>query len=674
MKEFLRRTRQYLVTVTKLHGSFGHITEATVETDVVDELSRTAMLDWTMDPSADRLEHDGLLKDISMWSCSLHLRKKPMRMKPLYAIVLFFLCVFSAFAQSQLAVELGHPVYSVLETAELRGVIARLSSVKPYTRGQVADYLAAIEARMGAFSPAEREWIANFAAEFAPGTFAGAPLVKIENGKAVAGLRLEATTKADAGGIADLIAGTGTAALKDLWHLNSILAAYIAAAPAPWISVMGEAGYTLDKIEKSLYLPYTFTKEWDAWHLDFTETRSSTGEKDFPTVSMDFLQDIGFSTDTGSLTARFSRFRRDWGLGSGSLSLSGTARPFVGVETAIRPSKYFALSSLVGSLTNWEKQNDEKSTAMADINGDGIKEYSAVSWQKMFGLQRLELFPTDWLTLAFESSMVGAKRFELGYFAPLIYSVMYQNALADMDNLGIQVGGSIQIPKLGKFYGSLYVDEMELTHLDQLFTKARNMFALQGGAKLNLGDIPLLSGLPFATLTAQYTKIEPYVYAHYPTWYPDYRLRVDTSYTNDGENLGYFLPPNSDEFLARLEAFLAPGWKALLQYSFVRHGVSANMGNTVGNYMDYSVGVDTYVKDFLHDGIYQYNHIGKLNFYWSPGKAPKLLGAYIPLELGLGYGLSYTWYEDGKGGGGASLPAYAPIWKNVLELSVKLFL
>ena len=92
---------------------------------------------------------------------------------------------------------------------------------------------------------------------------------------------------------------------------------------------------------------------------------------------------------------------------------------------------------------------------------------------------------------------------------------MYQNQLADIDNLAVQIDGSVQIPRIGKFYGSFYADEMEITHLEELFTKARNMFALQGGAK-----IPL-PGLPFLTFTAQYTKIEPFVYSHYPTWYPD---------------------------------------------------------------------------------------------------------------------------------------------------------
>lgn len=585
--------------------------------------------------------------------------------------LVFFLFVFgglgAAYAQGHLAVDLGHPVYSVIETAELRGMVTRLSSVKPYTSQQVAELLAQMLGHMEAFSPQEQALISQYAEEFKAGKGVEQAIWQDQAGTARAGIRVEATTRLGVGGLVDLLDGSGATALKDLWHLNSRWVPYLAGEPLYWLSMKGEAGFTFDKIEKNLYLPYEFTKEWDAGHIWLGTPRYSDGTLDYPTASYDIRQDIAAETDSGSLMVRLSRFRRDWGIGSGSFSLSGTARPFVGFEMAFRPSKLFAVSGLVGSLTNWEKGGNEKSTAMSG----GV--YTALSYQKMLGLQRMELFPFDWLTISATSTVVGAKRFELGYFSPLLFSVMYQNQLADVDNLGVQVDGQVIVPKIGKFYASFYADEMEITNLSQLFTKARNMFALQGGAK-----IPL-PWLPFTTLTAQYTKIEPFVYSHYATWYPDYRLRVDTSYTHDGENLGYYLPPNSDEFLINLEAMPAPGWRVALKYRYVRHGDNPQADwdagkpeifGDVNKYMDYNQ-LYSYNKNFLHDGIYDYNHIGTINVSWRPARMPKLLGSSIPLELGAGYGLSYTWWEDGTGAGG---PVSTPQWKNVLTLSMKLFL
>lgn len=590
--------------------------------------------------------------------------------------VIFFaaLCCFlsatgldTAFAQGHLAVELGHPVYAVIETAELKGVVTRLSSVKPYTSQQVAGFLATMMAHLEAFSPEEQALIRQYAEEFTADTGVERSLWKDSAGKVRAGIRVEATTKLDAGGIYDLIEGSSSKELKDMWHLNSRWVPYLAGDPLSWLSFKGEAGFTYDKIENDLYLPYDYTKEWDSNHIWFSSPRYSLGTLDYPTASYDIREDIAAESDNGALMVRLSRFRRDWGMGAGSFALSGTARPFVGLETVFHPSKYFAISGLVGSLTNWEKGSNEKSTAVAyaDLDGDGAADdpyYTALSYQKMLGLQRMELFPTDWLTISATSTLVGAKRFELGYFSPMLFSVMYQNQLADIDNLGVQVDGQILVPRIGKFYGSFYADEMEITNLSELFTKVRNMFALQGGVKI---PVP---GAAFATLTAQYTKIEPFVYSHYPTWYPDYRLRVDTSYTQDGENLGYYLPPNSDEFLVKFEMTPKPDWRVGLKYRFVRHG---EYGGDVDDYLNYSLLSSYKNKNFLHDGIYDYSHIVNLDVAWRPVNPPKFLGADIPFEIDLGYGMSYTWYEDGENSGAS---VSDPKLKNVVSLSMKLFL
>ena len=602
-------------------------------------------------------------------------------------LAMIFLCMcLPVFAQEQTAVDLTHPVYRIIETAELRGVLSRLSAVKPYTRAQVADMLATIQAHMDAFSPAEREIIAGFVKEFAS-PYTGNPVWTSEDGRAAVGGNIEAHLRAEPVKLIQAATGaSGTSAAgalpEDLWQLTSRATPYLAGQVLPWLSIKGEMGFTYDKIEKGLYLPYEFSKECDAGHIDFSVERYTgdpymatygshgTGKKIiYPMFSYDIREDLAAASNSGSVLVRLSRFRRDWGIGSGSLVLSGTARPFVGFDTEFRPSEYFAISGTLGSLTNWQKGGAESSKDTVN----------AISWQKMLALQRLELFPTKWLTIAATGTMVGAKRFELGYMSPLLFNVMYQNQLADVDNLGVQVDGSVQVPNIGKLYASFYADEMEVTHLSQLFTKARNMFALQGGAKI---PVP---GLPFSTLTFQYTKIEPFVYAHYPTWYPDYRLQVDTSYTQDGENLGYYLPPNSDEFLLKFETMPAPEWRVAAQYSLVRHGDNPEYGVGEGKilgdvskwlYYGTSADNDLYIdKNFLHDGLYDYSHIVKLNAYWRPVDPPEIFGAKIPLELGIGYGLSYTWYDDTYYTKKASTwqkPAAA--LKNILELDVKLFL
>ena len=279
------------------------------------------------------------------------------------------------------------------------------------------------------------------------------------------------------------------------------------------------------------------------------------------------------------------------------------------------------------------------------------------------------------MTVAGTTTMVGAKRFELGYFAPFVNDVKYQSALADIDNVAMQIDGQLVWPGIGKVFASFYADEMALSELETMFTKARQMFALQGGARVGL---PASLGLPFGTLTAQYTKIEPFVYAHYPTWYADYRLRVDTSYTHDGENIGYRLPPNSDEFLVRVEGMPTRGLRLTGEYSLIRHGDNSQANWNAGlpliygdsfKWMDYSK-LNLYNKDFLHDGLYDWNHSGRVSVAWRPAEAPKVFGQSVPMELGAGYGLSYTYWVANSSG----LPEPAPEWRHVIEARCTLFL
>ncbi|HEY9053770.1 MAG TPA: hypothetical protein VIO60_03015, partial [Rectinemataceae bacterium] len=483
------------------------------------------------------------------------------------------------------------------------------------------------------------------------------------NGKAAAGMAFKATSRFDAAGIADLAAGSSLDA-ADLWHLNSLAQPYIKLLPEPWLSLWGTIGITYDKVNRGLYLPYTFTKEWDSYHNEVSTTPSTDGEEDFPTWSFDLRSDIAGATPSGAFRFRLSRLRRDWGMGSGSLALSASARPFMGLEYQFRPSEIFSISHLVGSLGSWEGGSVDRS-----LSKDAQGNYTGITEQKMFAIQRLELFPFPWLTLSANGTMIGGKRLELGYLSPMMFAVEYQVTMSDIDNMALQGDFQILIKRLGKLYGSVFIDEMELSNWEEWFSRPRNMFAYQGGARL------AVPGLPFGLFTAQYTKIEPFVYAHYPTWTNDSRLRVDTSYTHDGENLGYHLPPNSDELLLRLESDLGSGWRAKLQYSLIRHGDNSDAAYAAGTPLIYG-DVDKYQnysnlsaypnKDFLHDGIYDISHSASLGFAWRPAGGAKILGSERPFELGFGYGLAYTSWVDGTGGG---TPVPAPRWQHLIELS-----
>jgi hypothetical protein len=123
---------------------------------------------------------------------------------------------------------------------------------------------------------------------------------------------------------------------------------------------------------------------------------------------------------------------------------------------------------------------------------------------------------------------------------------------------------------------------------------------------------------------------------------------IDTSYSNNGESLGYYLPPNSDEIALRLESTLLPGTRAHVQYQLIRHGVEYGYGRVDGSSLrDKIVKSEDSNKYFLRDGVYQWDNVIKTGGSFS------LRGFNIPAVLYAEAGLVLTNFSK------AAVP-YAP--------------
>jgi hypothetical protein len=140
-------------------------------------------------------------------------------------------------------------------------------------------------------------------------------------------------------------------------------------------------------------------------------------------------------------------------------------------------------------------------------------------------------------------------------------------------------------------------------------------------------NLPFLS---FSSLKFSYTKINPYTYTHnrnYNPWYGA-ALSMETSYTNNGVGLGYYLPPNSDEILVRFSTMPGKNINTHLQYQMIRHGAdfgsSAVDGSNLLSELDPNDRNDKAVlkRFFLHDGAYQWMHIIKVGLEWNLSGLP----------------------------------------------------
>ena len=113
---------------------------------------------------------------------------------------------------------------------------------------------------------------------------------------------------------------------------------------------------------------------------------------------------------------------------------------------------------------------------------------------------------------------------------------------------------------------------------------------------------------------------------------------------NNGESLGYYMPPNSDELHVRFET--APLRHLVLhtQYQFMRHGADYGSRQIPGSSLYSELnpsGRDALRKYFLHDGAYQWYHVIKIGGEYNFSDFTN-----FPLTLFADIGFVYSYFTD----------------------------
>lgn len=486
-------------------------------------------------------------------------------------------------------------VYAVLESLERRGLTPPLVQPRPFPASRVADLLEGVLAadpdRLGS---SERATLEGMLKSFRP-----------EAAHSLGALvRTDVNLSVSDPGRPHAINGLGLTYGGDVFD---------------GLSLYAEFSLLVDAVNEDAFLPFEFTKNWDHHHIG-TFTRS---DNDVLFNSNRTENDMVFSGPDGRLFVRVGRYRRDWGPGQDSLLLSGTARPFDGLETGVALGTFGYFSSVTGSLG---------ATGSSSVTADE---------QKMLSAHRLTLTPFPWLSFSFWESVIWGKRFELAYLSPVsIYLISQMATAGDLDNSTMGFDVRARLPGNGSWFGSLFIDEIDHTRMLELFSFPKNIFAFYTGVDY------ALTALPFGFLRLQYTKLEPFVYTHYPEdRYPFFKdgTVVNINYTHDGANLGYPLPPNSDQFLAVFRAMPWEGVWADLSLSYVRHGdnpgvVGYVIRGDIDEDLDYAHLGEYPDKDFLRDGVYEHILSASVRATWRPGFADLSLYAGIGAAWARNYG------------------------------------
>jgi len=605
-------------------------------------------------------------------------------------IICFFLILITfnqVSAQTHISVPLGHPIYLILEQAQMRGLCSFLPAVKPYSRAQVISFIDEIlnndnDQRFGKLSESEKEILEQFKISLTPqrgktdltrGTISAERTVNDIYLSGEFGFGMELSF---AGGYYPIAGGynyneqTDDPLFKDASHPASG-DFYSDVHILPTIYFIGDLGrhltygltlygwigkvprtilgkynnldadlfpdepnlkeYMTIKSEPLTSFPYTYKKRWDGFVFPIADVNNSSHATWPESLSIGYymLPELAGEFFGGHLTYRFARMDREWsGMSTNaSLVLNQSAQPFLGFETVIAPFSWIAISSLTGVL--------EYHNAVGEGNKPYLRDTSS-TFQNAFSIVQLEFNIKNYFNFGLGSSVIWPKRFELGYPFPLVENLMYQNNIGDFDNMALFINMQGQYPGLGKLWISFYLDEINIS--PGFLKRDRNMFAYQLGGSFNI------PWLPFASITVSYTKNEPYNYTHNRIDTPWYTKLMEENYVSFGRSLGHYIPPNSDEILLRFETIPFARSMFSFQYQMIRHGADygdrAVDGSSLWSELPTKGNRDLLEKYFLHDGAYQWMHIVRFRGEYS------LTGFKVPVKVIAEIGGVYSYWTD----------------------------
>jgi len=614
-----------------------------------------------------------------------------MRFKKTVFCCIFIFSFSLLSAQTHTSVSLESNVYYILEQAETRGLCAPLSGMRPYTQSAILRAVNEIlDSSTGRLNSTEREILEEYLRKFSkPET--GLDLMRGGFYNETTFSKLEIPISLDVRATLDIEGSTGIYDSFDdsyfgteIWlgiSLIGDLGRHISynfsgegglmKAPRKFLGQYNTyyEGFEDDEewqnelidvySEPLNQFPYSYRKRWDASVHYFSSLSSFNHWPDQAAGSYNLISELTSSFFDDKLTFRLGRVRHEWGSTSfgSSLHLNQMARPFLGLETEFSPFSWFRFATMTGVL-EFDPVKGQKQSSMFSQNA--------------YSISMLQFNYKNYVFLDLGEAVVWTKRFELGYISPITNTIFYQNNIGDFDNMAALVNLKAQYPGIGNIWVSLFWDEAYW--VSDWYELDRSMLAGQVGLNFPL---PFLA---FTSIKLSYTVINPYCYTHNRNinpWYGD--SRMETSYTNNGVSLGYYLPPNSDELLVKFSTMPVRSVNTHLQYQMIRHGADfgpsavdgSNLRSELGGNRDSTPQLKRF---FLQDGAYEWLHIIKIGGEWTIEKAP------ISFFGEIGTVISYFTNTDEPANSGKAHPysivdtdPYRPSTAFIARLGVRVF-
>jgi len=247
----------------------------------------------------------------------------------------------------------------------------------------------------------------------------------------------------------------------------------------------------------------------------------------------------------------------EWGYGeSGKLVLSNKAPSYPFIRLDVKPTDWLSFNYLHA----WLNSDLIDSGSIYESFWDDNKRF--LFEEKYLASHSITIKPLNNLSVSLGESIIYSDRLEIAYLMPFMFFRLADHYLSKNQN---NAGGNSQfffsvssrnfIPNT-HLYSTLFIDEVNLS---DIFNKEKQRTQVAYNIGASFVDLPINN----LTLTAEYTKIYPFVYNHYiPT----------QTYTSSSYLMGDWMGHNSDRIYGSLNYSFIRGLKAKIWTQYIRRG------------------------------------------------------------------------------------------------------
>ena len=459
------------------------------------------------------------------------------------AVVFTTLTALNLFPENLRHIPYNDPVYPFLDKAYAMGWINYLPQMRPYTEGQVLEYLIRIEDTAGLAELSRfQDRIRDFRRRFQQEQWT-LPIIRFGNSGVDLDfpVTLEGSTRLN--NLSDTFLGSSQsivvqASFADLLYLG--LNTRYDESLATWEQAPFRKFFFPQREELAAYHFFLSRGESGFAHLDQLQVLHEPGEIDL------FLRMNSISQNTVDLGLGLFTVGREalsWGPSSlANLSLSATSKPY---------------DYLMVQVPFAEKGNFTWFTGiLQDFWGPGLKD----NMNKLLSMKRVEFQMFDFFLFAIYEAVIYSMRFELAYLNPLSIYGVSEVRLGDYDNKLVGFDLVFRFPHV-KSYLSFYVDDWDLG-APLNFNYYHNEWAAILG-------LQLFELLPNLAVNLEYIRLSHWMYTH-----RDDLIETDNfnRYMHFGSHLGHFLNPNSHMIYLELNYDLSADFNLGTSFWFTQNG------------------------------------------------------------------------------------------------------